>query len=230
MIKGVCISAKRTGSTFLWSCLNSHPQLTAFGELFVTNPKSPTKKYKNSVSLLPYRNTEYKSIVNYLEFMNSYFYNTTFKVMYNQIEKFELLKHLKNFPIIHLKRRNLVRWIISNENAHKTDFYVIQNLTAKNLWKRIQKSEKYFEKWDAILNDFNSITLYYEDILGKSKDKKTYLDTNTCKKICSFLNLEYFDMFSVTKKKNHFHVLEYLPEKEKTKDMLKDTKYEWMIS
>lgn len=57
MVKAVQISAKRCGSTFLMNCLDSHPHIEAYEELFVINPKHPpSKKYLDKVKILPYQN------------------------------------------------------------------------------------------------------------------------------------------------------------------------------
>lgn len=242
MIKGVQISAKRSGSTFFQWALDSHPEILSLGELFVNSPKHPPnpKKLKN-FRYLPYKNyiryyPEYSGIETYLNKIwddNKDKSLVSFKLMYNQIKKsrnFEDIISDNNMYIIHLRRGNLIRHVISSRNSSKTDFFVIQELKPKKLMSMVKEYEKLQNYWTEILSKYpNYLEVFYEDVIGESKDGYTYISKEVQNRICSFFNIEDIPMYTNTKKKNKYHFLEYLPEPKNTIELFQNTKYEWML-
>lgn len=235
-------SPKRSGSTFLKYALNSHPDIKLLEEIFVNKPKHPpSDTYLKKWPIIPYKNyCKYYGKISPNEYLykilNSpiHQYNKVIglKVMYNQFNISFPMELLKNYKIINLRRKNLIKKIISEANAHKTDFFVIKELTPTNLFHRVQSQEK-FEKF--ILNKIqrinnNFISLWYEDIIGETIEEKTYINSNINKIICDYLNVKNIPMYSLTKKKNTYSMFDYLPDKQGTINIFKNTKYEWMLS
>jgi len=234
MIKAIQISNKRVGSTFLQNALNSHFDITAIDEVFVNQVvkngmrKSgfvPHLKYKPTISAEDYiRNVIWSSADNVI-----------FKLMYNQINHSN--RDLENFiidndiPIIHIKRRNAVKRIISGHNAGIDNFSKIHKLNPDFLLNEVKKSDDLDKKWTKILkNQSKYLELYYEEIIGRNESFYTYVDSFISDKICDFFEVNRQFLFTTTKKKNKEDIWTYLPNKNGTLQKFRRTEFEWMVT
>ena len=119
------ITTQRSGSTWLSTLLDSHPQIKAFEEPFTWRKYRPNWTDKNFPTYYDYKNnTSTKSpwvLFNYLDILDSYkaekdFEIIGFKVMYHQIlTNPELLIKLvlDRYKIVHLFRQNHLDILIS---------------------------------------------------------------------------------------------------------------------
>ena len=122
MINFIVLSTQRTGSTFLGNCLDSHPQIRFFEELFMpknTKDNSFTRFRQKSLSHFVKYVFARQSLVDiYLEdFDRNYdqFEAVGFKFMYGQAERYpEVLSWCKSKQIkdIHLIRKNTLKRVV----------------------------------------------------------------------------------------------------------------------
>ncbi len=152
MKKFVVLSTQRSGSTFLGTCLDSHPDVQAYGELFqhfraerVNMPNPPVRyqvsyqKYLEESFLrrLADRFRQKGLIYKYLEQTYSKFEDKEavgFKLMYNQAEKRpDIVRWLQenNVKVVHLIRENCLKTFVSLELAKKRGVYSSTKLLDK---------------------------------------------------------------------------------------------------
>lgn len=118
------ITTPRSGSTWLATLLDSHPQIKSFEEPFIWRADRPNWTDRNFPSYYNYKTNAPKSpftLFKYLNILSNYKSDTEFdiigfKVMYNQIQEnpeIMLKLLLDNYRIIHLIRQNYLDVIIS---------------------------------------------------------------------------------------------------------------------
>lgn len=215
---------KRTGSTFLQRCLNSHPQITAYDELFVVSYKN-NDILKSGLRPFKWKQDNDKkngwSLQKYLNWVFAKNKNTSIKVMYNQEKRWGILPYImeNDIPVIHLIRKNHFKKVVSKATAPWTDTFHIdeyqKRFKPKNIIKTIKESKaedaRYSRKLRSTLSKY--IIIYYEDMFGENDGKVTYLNDAYCRSICKFFGVDYFRMFADTKKKNKENVLVYFKDK-----------------
>lgn len=233
MFKGVILCDKRTGSTFLQNCLDSHPDITCYDELFMI--RTGLKKRHGQFMYRHMMNTKKWSKNNFINYLGEQNKNVFFKLIYDQCDFWKLDKIIKkeNFKIIHLLRNNHLKKAISG--LTKKQFQVKKlDITPEDLLNRTLKSLKktnmYIKKW----KDYDKqIFINYEDMIGKKegeikKIKKvgafnmkskqiTYLNEEICKKLCDFIDVEYFPMHCNITKKNSDNLWDYIKDEDKKK-------------
>lgn len=198
-IKAVVLSAHRSGSTFFFRCLYSHPDLdTPFdndekrsGEIFTLSSKRLDRRRK------------------FLDRNCCESQNVIYKLMYNQCDKLKFINRLKKLPVIHVMRRDPVRKVLSD---------LVSNIEVE--FGGRGKGEKfipidtfmgyvdvYLKKMDFYrdtLNNFDYTEVYMEDFVGrmyKSKDRvKTYMKADVNRRVCDFMEIPFFKMYSDTEK------------------------------
>jgi hypothetical protein len=216
---------KRTGSTFLQNALNTHPDLVGLDEMFVNSIMPGGRKS----GLIPYILTTNSQPQEYIEqvlWANSNSH-VSFKLMYNQIEYHKgLLDFIKEskIPIIHLKRKNLLKQAISyfrQTNAMPINYMI--------LYDSVVGYEKEAERWTEEFKDHDIIEFFYEDMIGETKDEFTYISEYVNMLICNFFDIPNVPMFSGTKKKRVESIWKFIPDKQRTIEKFKNTKYEWML-
>lgn len=232
-MRAIQFQNKRVGSTFLQKAMDSHPEIRGIDELFVNVARKPGMKKSG---FTPYvRSNFYGTPETYL---SRHVWNnlngkkhSIFKLMYNQIHYHKGLYefiHRKKFPVIHLIRNNLVKQVISGQNAATTKHEFIP-ITAQNLLHHVQQMDKLNEKWMNQFKDVKKLTLYYEDIIGEKDNQFTYMAKDVNMVICNFFEVENIPMYTDTKKKNKESIWVYLRNREEVEKVFKGTKYEWMI-
>ncbi len=119
------ITTPRSGSTWLATLLDSHPQIKSFEEPFIWREDRPNWTDTGFPTYYNYKTSanqkSFLTLFRYLDILNSYKSETDFdiigfKIMYNQIQEnpevmVKLL--LDNYRIIHLIRQNYLDVIIS---------------------------------------------------------------------------------------------------------------------
>jgi len=220
---------KRTGSTFLQNALNTHPELVGLDEVFVNVARSDITKsgFRAYMAIEP---SNRPTINDYIENLWSTYPNShvAFKLMYNQIEYhnglFDFIKENK-IPIIHLKRKNLLKQAISY--FRQTNAMPINHLV---LYDYVVRYEEEAKRWTEEFKDHDVIEFFYEDMIGEAKDGFTYVSEYVNMLICRFFNVRNLSMFSSTKKKRMKPIWEYIPDRQGAIERFKNTKYDWMIN
>ena len=216
---------KRTGSTFLQNALNTHPELVGLDEVFVNVARSDITKS----GFHPYVTTTYSQPQNYIKqvlwemYPNSH---VMFKLMYNQVTYHKgLLQFIKTdkIPIIHLKRKNLLKQAVSYIKQTK-----MPALTPSGLFDYVVMYEEESKRWTEEFKDHDILELFYEDMIGETKEGFTFVSEYVNMLICGFFNVRNLPMFSSTKR-NKTNIWDYLTDKQGTMKRFKNTKYDWML-
>lgn len=141
--KFIIFGIQRTGTIYLMRILDSHPQIFCIGEAFqdidtpchhqVQIPRFQTFIKKSIIHralfLIQRRRLVYEYLDNIYTSLSSDAFG--FKLMLNQYENYpELSEYLKtrNYRIIHLIRKNLLKTHISQIRASRTGVYVARKL------------------------------------------------------------------------------------------------------
>ena len=156
--KFIVLTTARSGSNFLLGMLNSHSQVIVFGELF-RDKKSigwDIEPYNSVLQSNRLKITAQNDPVSFLK--KNVFINFSpskkavgFKIFYYHAQDeqrhllWNFIQESKDFYIIHLKRKNKLRTLLSLKKAFKT-----------NIWKNTQ----------GIQEEQFAISLDYEECLG----------------------------------------------------------------
>lgn len=147
------ITTPRSGSTWLATLLDSHPQIKSFEEPFIWRADRPNWTDTQFPTYYEYKaNSKSKSIFDlfkYLDILNTYQAETDFdiigfKVMYNQIQEnpeIMLKLLLDNYRIIHLIRQNYLDVIISR--AAKKQHKIAHSSTVQYKTKQVTLDTSY---------------------------------------------------------------------------------------
>ena len=141
------ITTPRSGSTWLATLLDSHPQIKSFEEPFIWRADRPNWTDKDFPTYYNFKNNATKksifTLFKYLDILNTYqaetdFDTIGFKIMYNQIQEnpevmLKLL--LDNYRIIHLIRQNYLDVIISR--AAKKQHKIAHSSTVQSKTKQV---------------------------------------------------------------------------------------------
>ena len=182
--KFILLTRSRTGSNLLLSYLNVHPNIIADHEIF----QRPVKKPISKVLLKEFRKYP-KSIK-----------AVGFKIFYNhplgEDNPFlwDTLVNMKDLYIIHLKRRNILRTLLSLKLALQSEKWVkydsqknddMMSKTVSFDFDSLETGFNQTRQWeiegDEMFNDHPKLTIYYEDLVESPEE--------TVKKVTDFLGL-----------------------------------------
>jgi hypothetical protein len=235
MIRAIQFSNRRVGSTFLQNAIDSHTDIIGIDEVFVNNIRKGLKKS----GFVPYcRFREGDIIFSPKEYINDVIHrtypdtNTCFKLMYHQIHYHTGLYHyLTNgdrIKILHLMRKNLLKQVISFYKMSEYNHNPIK-ISPDQLFNEVVKADQDNKNWAKTFKNKIQLTLYFEDMIGKTEDDRTYLANNANVAVCNFFGVKQQQLFAKTKKKNKDDLSVYLPNIDKIRNKFKGTQYEWMM-
>jgi len=171
-VKAVILCNRRSGSTFLQFCLDSHPDITSLGEFF-------GYRYDKSLVLrnLPwFRGSKIKSPVRFIEeVIFPLGGNVIFKLMYDQCFQCNLLEYITEheIPVIHLIRKNHVKAVLSALVAAQVRPHKIM-VNPKEFVGDVKNREGLMANHIDCLKELpRYLEIYYEDMFGETKGKKT---------------------------------------------------------
>ncbi len=219
-IRFIILSRSRTGSNLLVSYLNSHPNIYCQGEIFSKlSGKNYIKLLTNAFSRQPY-----------------YIKATGFKIFYyhpTDSEHCSLWEKLENMPdlkVIHLKRRNILRTLISRKIAGVKDIWINNDgnqyipeetktidFTYQELFNGFQETRQWETEGDQRFSGHHLLTLYYED-LARNKNLEI-------KKVTDFLELPFYPPMTSMVKQNPEKISELLIRYTELKEAFRET--EW---
>jgi LPS sulfotransferase NodH len=170
----VVITKPRTGSNLLINGLQSHPQMKVFGELFRGGVEEAVKDAVR-LSASGYFNT------NVFKRYPASIKAVGFKIFYHHPVwdptggVWRYLHELEDLKVIHLKRKNLLRLLVSSKVARKTDIWKQSAELGKDIDKRVEISaeecleffRETLEQQDATDEKFGGkalMQLTYEDL------------------------------------------------------------------
>ena len=235
MIRAIQFSNRRVGSTFLQNAIDSHTDIVGIDEVFVNRIREglrksgfiPYVRFKSGEAILTPR--EYIRDVVHKTYPET---NTCFKLMYHQIHYHNGLYHsLTNgneIKILHLMRKNLLKQVVSFYKMAEENHKPIE-ISADQLLNEVIRADQDNKNWANTFRNKIKLTLYFEDMIGKTEDDRTYLANNANVAVCDFFKVDQQQLFSKTRKKNKDDISVYLPNIDDIRKKFKDTEYEWMV-
>jgi len=193
----IVLTRSRTGSTMLRSMLNSHPGIFARGEIFARLRGQSVQEILNETFSL--RPSHVKAV--------------GFKIFYyhpldddsNQI--WDELRQMQELYVIHLKRRNILRTLVSRKIAGKQDIWLLKNdrrqehSAERRVYFEVDELRKEFEQTRAWEREYGRmfeskplIDVYYEDLVSRPGHE--------FKKILDLMDLPYSAPQLKTRKQN----------------------------
>ncbi len=188
MHKFVILTTQRTGSTYLWRCLDSHPSIASHGEMFL-----PSVPWENSYShyVKANRRRRFEHLLRRRRSVNAYLADffvpyreleaAGFKLMYDQIRRYpDLWKWIfrDDVHVLHLVRKNTLKLIVSREAArirkqyHSTEGPVRQvrfRLTTKKIARQIGEIEGRVQRHRDRLSKTRHLEVCYEDLFSNQE-------------------------------------------------------------
>lgn len=184
--KFIILARSRTGSNLLISYLNNHPSIIAETEIFRDlQGEKPEQMLSNLFRPYPSR-------IKAVGFKIFYYHplHTDGTALWNE------LISMKNLHVIHLKRKNILRTLISRKIADQKDKWAsfdaedsaqesIKSVRfeVSELKEGFEQTRQWEEEGDRRFQNHPLLTLYYEDLADVPED--------TFKKITAFLGLTY---------------------------------------
>jgi LPS sulfotransferase NodH len=189
-IRFVVLTRGRTGSTYLLSLLESHPRIRVWGEVF---GEARLRRHYIKARILA------NGPVRYLERCferKGWEAAAGIKIMYRHFETdyalawgipelpkiLAFLKKSKDLKIIHLKRRNKLKAIVSGKMAAATRQYIVTKEAKRAAGVQIElfpdECEQKFEQianwektYDESFEDHEKLNIYYEDLTADTESE-----------------------------------------------------------
>lgn len=226
MTQAVILTTQRTGSTFLVTCLDSHPEVCCLGELLAGSRlfRVPDLFYKSRYGTKAYRFL--RSGAWYpTRMMRRYFDEArigsmdlgmrpvmAFKVMYNQIRPpwaLDFLRQRTGIRILHLRRNNLLKVYVSHMllTQKRDDRWqphvtapvdaVSMNISSAAALDYMRRAVAAYEAHERIFSNHPRLPLSYETMIdGQS------LRADVARDVCRFLGIADHPMQSSLVKVN----------------------------
>lgn len=221
--KFAIITRSRTGSSLLVDLLNSHPNIESQGERFTRLGNKTCEQVWNEIF-----GKKAASIL-----------IVGFKIFYyhpqdsDDKKVWKFLFYDKNIRIIHLKRRNLLRTILSRAIAEKTDIWSSRSTTSKvklankkvllnanDCFREFERIKKWEVDTDKKFSSHQIFNLNYEDLI---------LSNEGLKEVQKFLGVPYKDLNTKFKKLNKENLEELIENYEELVADFKGTKWDYLI-
>lgn len=193
----IVLSRSRTGSNMLISFLNSHPNVHVEGEIF---GELNGRNYKDVLSMTFAKQPYYIKIKG-------------FKIFYyhplddESNDTWDGLMNLDNLWVIHLKRRNIFRTLISRKIAGSEDVWAVTSssrinsgmnktvtFTAEELEEGFRQTREWEKDGDEKFRKHPLLSVYYEGLVGDPE--------GTFAKITDFLGVRYVQPKTNLRKQN----------------------------
>lgn len=217
-MKFLILTTRRTGSTFLVDCLNSHPQIKCSHEVLYQGFRDIT---------YPWPLHEYNTLGKLWRYYKSGAYNPRkildefyalddapvkgFKAMYHQLKDLRARKYLVNdtsIRIIHLRRDNLLKRYVSEVlttkrqgkeawHTYKKIPVVTTKISIDDAIKAMRVAQQEYNFYDDLFSKHPKIQLSYENIVDDQ-----YLSDEATRRIANFLEVEVLPMKSKLVKTN----------------------------
>ena len=222
----IVLSRSRTGSNMLISLLRSHPNICARGEV---------------VGKLDGRN--YKDVLADAFTTKSHLIKASgFKLFYyhplddDSGDLWQDLVNMDDLYVIHLKRRNVLRILISRKIAESMGQWIAKDtldieaqkdqaqgnkcvyMSVEELTNGFQQTRAWEKRGDAIFSSHPLITVYYEDLLDELEDN--------FRKITDFLDLPFVLPETSLRKQNPEQICDLLENYYELRESFKGTEWQ----
>lgn len=172
----VQLQGTRTGSSYFYKCLDSHPDIDANPEMFRIDPE------KKAYHML---NPGHDGKV------------TTFKLMYNHIKHFKLWDNLMTLPIMHIMRDRPYKKVLSD---------IVSNIKNDRVEKRyiepmdFLRHVKGYKENIEVFRRLRKYTEYKEFRMEDFVQSDSTMAERVGREVCTFLRVDYHPMKSDSKK------------------------------
>ena len=255
-VRFMILSGPRTGSTLVQGALNSSPEIICFGEIFNQHLDAidyRTEGYESTVVDMDLRAANPDAFLRERVFTDpaTPVRATGFKFHYDHFWGFpglvDVLKDDKDLSVVHLRRRNVLRMVISARIAEETGVYFQSagtrtGLQAKiaralrRMWPRprlpqdkvtinpeevrhaVLESDLTAQHWEGIFVDHDIPKLNFEDLVP---DPKREFD-----RIQSFLGVAPAELEVKTARQNPEPLAELIANYDELRTAFKGTEYE----
>ena len=255
MVKFLVLATQRSGTVFLESILNSHPDIYCTGERLLYNNTNSFIDYWNDkvkedkINLTP----KYSSRILY-DFMDEYFSARNekavgFDVKYNQyntIANMHTVFQKHNIRIIHLIRENILKTLISlrlnvkqrelNRKSHTTEkvkAVKIKLETGNKLIKELNRRAGQIQYFKELLSSyFPYLELHYEKFFPENKGEAQTIRPEILNGIAQFLEVDLGNntMTSPYRKTNPVGLRDLLENYEEVYDTLTNTRFAHLLN
>lgn len=216
MTKFAILSIQRSGSNFLRSCLNSHPDIKCFDEVFLHDAEFP-ESYVMAREEDPRLGIHITQYLNELYASNSKYKAVGIDIKYNCLNH-QIIKALYDLDVsvIHLIRKNTTRIAISQAIGKDNEAPIVYE--PEKLFKAIEYIDKMKEFYSSTASRFRNMTVYYEDITSREQDVRI-IDKGESKRILRFLEVgDEITLRTDMKKKNPYEFKDLLVNYEEIKN------------
>ncbi len=253
MSRFIVISKQRSGTGFLETLLNAHPNIFCTGELLLLDrgdsfPKIWLEAMRQDEKYLVYKHATKL----FRDYFNRFFLShgephVGFDIKYDQMNTLANLHELLNeydVRIIHLIRRNYLKTYISllvniekqkqGRKAHdlkKYDPIRIRINTGEKLLGELRKRKEEIEHFSEFIPaHFPTLTLFYEDFFDKTEESQT-MKPDALRSIFDFLGEanRKFDLESPIRKTNPSRIEEIVTNYDELVATLEGTEFEELL-
>jgi len=244
--KFIVLGRSRSGSNYLVDLLNSHRNIRCYSELFSRSgetywdlPGYGAKKYR-SKDIRQLKENDPAG------FLARYIYRDVptgtsavgFKLFYNQAHKgntkklWSYLRELDDLKVIHLKRENILKVIVSKRTAETSSAWVKRGsqreiaqgaveLSYEDCLKQFQKTRSWQKEYDEYFSSKDKIDVIYEELAADAE--------NVMNTVQEFLGVESRPLTAETRKQSSNPVSELISNYSQLKDQFMGTEWESMF-
>lgn len=241
-VRAIILTTQRSGSTFLVSCLRSHPEVECAGEILNGQPDEPRPGYRG-----PFRQVVKGFRILRTgawragNFMDAYFKRGSakvrcFKAMYNQIARPFAARYLvsnEDIRVIHLRRHNLLKVHVSTLLMNKRKLLQATAPT-ETVWIEVnpqkaiasmRKARERYESYDRAFERHPRLQVSYENLIDSNG-----LTEDTRGRICEFLSIAQLPMTSPLVKLNPDSLRDMVTNYDELEDEVSRTEFADMLA
>lgn len=219
----IVLTRDRTGSNMLIQMMNSHPNIAADYEIFAKlNGRTEQSVLNKAFSRQPF-----------------YVKAKGFKIFYYHPQDtdsatiWNFLESMNDLYVVHLKRRNILRALISSRIAYMTGIYGVRSEKEKSVYqkkvssifypvddlrKHMEQTRAWEEKGEEKFKKHPMISIDYEDLVDHRNQ--------TFKKVTDFLSVTYKEPRTDFKKQTTQSLRELLENYDLLKDQFRGSEWE----
>lgn len=243
MVDFLIAGIQRSGSTYIRRCLDSHPMIQCYGEVFLSRYRDPcsyssyiSASFERRVGHVLYR----AAVVNrYLDYLTDKSVKPIvgFKLMRSQVSlvpyRFPmLLGKIRNGDIkaIQIIRRNVLKTYLSRLSSQASGRYHTRSdvevaklaVNTKRLLSRLDEIHAENDWWSRLLSGYDHILVEYEEFVASKE--------NESRRILEYLGVDHYEELTSANRKINpddlSRLVDNYPELEAT---LRGTRYEYCL-
>jgi LPS sulfotransferase NodH len=234
--KFIIVGRSRTGSNYLRSLLNSHRNITTYGEIIQDLEEWDHTGYFHTLKKTWLHQHDPLGLVE-KEIFRKYpprISAVGFKLFYYHARKdpwkpiWSYLQNLKGLRILHVKRTNILRTHLSRKKAELTNRWVNTTglleklipieLDYRECLNEFIETRRYENEIDTMFHNHSILNVFYKDLSGDYR--------SVMKKVQDFLGVQYEECFSKTYKQAHHSLSEAISNYWKLKESFIGTEWE----